>query len=464
VPGLTFREFLAFSVRIKNARLSSSEQTKRLNYLISVFDLESCLHTIIPEEPPSRGIAGFEFRKLQIAAEIADLPLVMLVDEPTLTFDPMLSYSIFQCLKKLCNAGHILICSMITAFPQEVSLVSTVVVLSDGYSILSTSPDNIVPYYCQDEMGYEIKEGIELLDFVNDIATGVERSAKHRAAFLPSVMQEIFERSQYFVGPTRNVRRSVYSLPQGAFLSAFFPEFFKYYGYLRIGNTTNRVKRAAVIIERAIVSKVKDVEIIKKAIGASIICALLVGYLQWNQGDYGSYTMSLLGLPYLNTANISSLLFFSCALNSAFAVLEIGPLCLKVEYFRYEQRNGVALTPIFLLSALISDMPFTLLYSYIFATIVYFMSTMHYGYGNYNYFVSVLMMLAIIGKMTTIFLAAAIGKEWRVRNLFLIFIVFEVFLSGFPFHLSNLDSFLSTMAQINPIRYLRLDLVYFLKM
>lgn len=262
---------------------------ERVHELVQLFNLSSCKNHVMPAFPEERGESSGDMRRLAIAMEVADLPPLIVIDEPTKGLDVALSMNIMSCIHNLAKKGHIVVCSMSKPFAQEMEAIDRVVLLSEGWSIFTGSRNQIKPFFTSKEMGYELRKDVELTDFLIDVADGVERPANTRAAELPFIMQQKYEESDYC--------KSVPNYTD-VFISAFDSRYFAAFGYGRLDEPIYALRRLITVTKRAIVTKVKDSEQFKFNIMAPIIVGLFYGYLNYNTGSYGNYCSSLMGKRY----------------------------------------------------------------------------------------------------------------------------------------------------------------------
>lgn len=422
IPGLTYFETMRYAARLKLAsqNLSSSEIDARVLDIINILDLGHAKTRVIPEFPESRGEIGRDMRLLSIAIEIMALPALVVIDDPVLEIDAGIATKIFRCLYTLAQRGHIIVCSMPKPNPSIVPYIDNVILLSDGYSVYSSSIKNLEKFFCSRGVGYSLRKDVDIMDFVLDIASGTERPESSRVAVTPIMLKELYEQSQFFDSP----------MPSVDAVSVFSPNFFQLWGYARFDNPLIMMKRTYVIIDRALLSKVKDVETIKRSLGSSIILSCVIGYVQFNQGSYGYYSMTLLRFPYLGTANVTALLFFVNIFVFVQPVLNVHVICQKLQVFRYEQASRNCTSLSFAIATVISDVPFTILYALVFASTCYFLSDLNKGYGNYFFFVVVLCMIANIGLGTALMLSTILIREIPVRDMYFLFTFLMVMLSG----------------------------------
>lgn len=435
---------IRFAVELRvDPNLVNVEQ--RTEDIITIMNLHRCKNLRIPEFPPTRGDTGCEMRRLSIALEIVHLPPLIVLDEPTLDFEPAISGKIMACLKALTQRGHIVICSMSRPSTVEFGMLDRVVMLSEGYTIFSGPPLAIDTHFCSSEMGYVRKKGVELGDFALDICSGIERPDTMRVAELPSIMQEKFEASNLFVSPSAaNVATDCH---------AFTAEFFKGLGFLaNVPPFRVQMRRFFVVLRRAILTKFKDTVSLRAVFMASFVLSTVVGYLQYGQGNYGNYCLSIIGVPFRNTTNVGSLIFFVSLFTQCFFFVDAHAHCQKLQLFRYEQAAGCGNAPAFFLAMVISEVPFALFFGFIFGNILFNMAQLYGDAADYGYFISVMVMAALVGLSTTVMFCTLFKKELAVRDMFFLSLAIVILLSGFPFTQPNMPGYMVTFSQIIPTR------------
>eukprot|EP01039_Chlorochromonas_danica_P008620 gene8620-9499_t len=424
-PGLSYLETLRFAVQLRlktadDSAITSSMVEERVNELIQLFNLSHCKDHKMPAYPEERSESGGDMRRLAIAMECANLPPLIVIDEPTKGLDVALSLNIMYCVQSLAKRGHIVVCSMTKPFAQEMEMVGRIMLLSEGWTIFDGSKRTITPFFTSPLMGYDLRKDVDLADFLLDVADGTERPVNSRAADLPFIMQQKFEESDY-------CRPVTISTPHA--ISAFHKDFFFLMGYARFDKPQYALRRLLTNIKRAIYTKAKDPEQFKLNIAAPIVVSITYGYINYGTSSYGNFTTSLLGLPYPQTAN------------------------LKVEVFRYEQLSGITTSFAFILSAIISEVPYTVIGSLIASSIIYGLADLGAHQTDELFYIQTLILLGLLGISGAYMLALLIRKELLIRDFLLITITLCAMLSGFPVQLSTMPWYISRCAGINPLRW-----------
>lgn len=451
IPGLTYYEMIYYAAELRCSAYVTDKSSswsifirKRVEEVLDIMDLQSCRSNVIPEYPVTRGEHGCELRRLNIATEIVTFPHLIAIEDPTLDLELPYALKIYGRLKLLARRGHAIVCTMDKPSSIVYSQLDHVVLIAGGYSITSVPAMSIESYFTDKDLGYSRRKGTDLIDFVYDIASGVERSTTRRVADSSFALHEKFEVSSYYKKPSVVDGFSYSALPTEQGL--------KYYGY-KIDGPSLLAYRTYIALCRALRVKFREIEIIKKTFGSSILVGLVVGYLQWNQGSYGIYTMTIVQVPYPQTANITAVLFFISIFVFVQQALNVHVICKKFEQFRTEQLVKCTPTLSFVIATALSEGPFVVFSAFIFANLIYWMTSMNNGSDNYFYFCNVLVMVSLVGLSTTAMMTGVLRREFVVRDMYLLFSFLMVLISGFPFQLPGVRDYIADIAVINPTRW-----------
>ena len=521
IPGLTYISALRYAAQLRMSceadgskkNVGKEEIEERLTDVLKLMNLWGCRNETLPEsddEIPERGQLAAQLRRLSIAAEIINFPPLIIIDDPAANLEPALALGIVRSLKALAMRGHIVLIALPKPAPHILSLVDKLVVIGKGVSLYSSPPQDIKTFFCSGSNGYQLKPGVDLMDWVLDIASGIERSAIHRGRDMnPYVLQRIFESSPFFIerkhlellgyesannsltnsrhgdsvdsfsalDTSADIEASVYSnqYSSNSFgekakytdsdkahsekvwaqcgVSSFHASNTKFYGYLKFDNVSVLLYRIQVVCIRAFHAKLKEKQNLKKMLGGSVMVGLFIGYLQFRVCHFGKYTMNLLKFPYVNASNATALMFFLGAFVFTQQVLNVQLVCRKVNVFRQEQASGFCSSPAFALASAISEIPFSISYGLIFSYIVYFMSQLNFGWQNLGFFTLLMSCVSIIGLQTAYLFAVLLRHEIVVRDMFLLVVFLQLMLSGFPFQLPVIVPQMKDISQLIPIRW-----------
>lgn len=450
MTGLTYEETLFYAATLrmtgelqslkaanKNTYVSTWRQiiSERVEKILTIMNLQNCRQKRIEDKPAMRGIEGGELRRLSIAVQIIHLPPIIIIDNPSLELETTIAVEIFQTLKVVAAHGHVVVCSMAKPSQRIFNMFDSVVLMSQGFSIYAGPIVDASKFFCSSTLGYEVKENVDTVDFLVDISSGTERSAKSREAISPFVLQNTFEMSPIYEAPA--LSKNAISFLSKKKIDSFDVIWF----------------RTTASISRALKVKWRDTDTTKKIIGSSILAGLFTGYLQFGQGNIGNYSLSLLKLPYATTSNITALLFFSSGFIFSQQAVNVHVICQRLLVYRYEQSAKCCPTASFTIAFLISEIPFVLFSTLIFGTLIFFLGKLGFGIGDYMFFIESMWSIALIGLIVATLFASLFVYEYTVRELYIASTFFMLLISGFPFQLTNITPFFSGISVLNPVRW-----------
>ena len=123
----------------------------------------------------------------------------------------------------------------------------------------------------------------------------------------------------------------------------------------------------------------------------------------------------------------------------------------KLRLFKYE--SSYCRPVVFGVATLVSETVFTAFFAFTLSNFIYFMGTLGRSTEEYFYFIGVQQLTAYIGLATAMFLSALILREIAVREVFLMLLFIQLFLSGFPFQLPDITDYMSDVSKLNPMRW-----------
>ena len=394
---------------MQNSRgLSSSEMANqrehRIADILEVMNLTWCKDRVIAERPTARGQLGGELRKILIAVEIISLPPVILLADITEGLDSTVSMDIVHTLRELSRRGHTVVSSFSKIFPQELSYFDKVTLISRGYSIFSSSPENVNAYFSS--INFALAPDTDVAEFLLDVGNGTERPIGERTAPESSSLQASFEQSDYYDqfrlesasdSHSSSILSTKRNNPNGLF---------------NIGN-------ALTVLERALYCKLKEKEVLRKSFGASVGLSLFFGYFCWKMGSSTDTLLDSMHFPRSETSTLTSCLYLSTAIQVGLQVINVHIINQKQKVFRYERESGVCSLPSFLFASIISELPFAILFSLIYSVVVYYMCNLGNGFEDLRIWSGILLMSTVIGLLTVLLFTSNLRAEIAVRDCFL---------------------------------------------
>jgi ABC-type multidrug transport system ATPase subunit/ABC-type multidrug transport system permease subunit len=439
----------AARLRLDLDQLSSEDAKKKVNqtvlHLLDIMELGWCKDRVISEQATLRGSIAGELRRLSLAIEFISLPPILILHDPTNDLEALVAAKVMECLRKFSDKGH----TVISTFPkpsyQVLNQLTQVVLLSQGRSIYAGENKNITNFFCSDPLGFTLKAGVEVSDFLMDIANGVERPTGSRTAPSSEVLQSQFESSQYCEDPNPS--------PEAKTISVLPIDIVPYYGFFDHSESWRLLKKTGIVIERAFFVKSREFQVLRKSFGASVVLGLFFGYFLWNAGNFGDYCMSMVQIPYPLVTTLAACFFLFVAVLFALQVINVHIICQKLQVFRYERSAKCCPTIGFWLAMILSELPFTVFFGLIFSNISYWMGSLHTGVDNYFFYMGVHVFVSIIGLTSALMLASVTRREIVVRDFFLFCLFMNSMTSGFMFQQPNMEDSIVKISQINPLRW-----------
>jgi ABC-type multidrug transport system ATPase subunit len=450
LPGLTYYETLSYAARLRMRNpggLSSSQMASaredRVADILEVMNLTRCKDRVIAYRPTARGSIGGELRKIAIAVEIVSLPSVIVMEDITEGLDVVVSAEIVSTLATLASRGHTVVSSFAKIHPEEIDKFDKITLISKGYSIYSSSPQNVSPYFSN--INFECLHDTDVAEFLLDVGNGTERPLGERRAVDASSLQAQFEESDFYQQYRAASSGSGYSSPV----------LHVYHGGFSISSDfVFGLKNAFIVMERAWCLKFKEVEVLKKSFGASVFLSLFFGYFGWQLGSATEYTVGLIPFPYSEVSTTTSLMYICTAVQLGMQVLNVHIFYQKQKVFQYEREGGVVSLPSFIASSLITEIPLAAFFSFIFSTIVFFMVDLGSGLDNYLWWIGVLQLTACIGVMIVLVFTSILKHEIAIRDVFLFCLISMIWTGGFMYPQSVLNDWVLKIANINPLRWI----------
>jgi ATP-binding cassette, subfamily G (WHITE), member 1 len=138
---LTLRETMNFSMKLKTGNaFNKQKREKKIMMILENLGLEMHVNTFVDR------LSGGQMKRLSIALELVDDPLILFLDEPTTGLDSSASTQCIKLLKKLALEGRTIICTIHTPSALLFEMFDHLYALADGNCIYQGSVKNVVPF------------------------------------------------------------------------------------------------------------------------------------------------------------------------------------------------------------------------------------------------------------------------------------------------------------------------------
>lgn len=170
---LTLRETMNFSMKLKTGRaMNQQTRDKKIALILENLGLELHADTYVGN------LSGGQQKRLSIALELVDDPLILFLDEPTTGLDSSSSTQCIQLLQKLAQDGKTIVCTIHTPSALLLKKFNHLYALADGNCIYQGSSSNIVPFL--QELDLVCPETFNPADFLLEIANNDYGLQNHR--------------------------------------------------------------------------------------------------------------------------------------------------------------------------------------------------------------------------------------------------------------------------------------------
>ncbi|KAJ3184057.1 hypothetical protein HDU85_001908 [Gaertneriomyces sp. JEL0708] len=128
--------------------MNDNEKSRRVDEVVDMVNLSSCLDTpILPPGTPG-GISGGQLRRVTIALQLLKMPPILYLDEPTSGLDAETSYEIVQCLKRISLTGRHSVILTIHMPRREIwDAFDQVVIMASGRVCAAGPPHSVTHHF-----------------------------------------------------------------------------------------------------------------------------------------------------------------------------------------------------------------------------------------------------------------------------------------------------------------------------
>ncbi|CAF0893876.1 unnamed protein product [Adineta steineri] len=164
IASMTTREHLHFNAMLRlNRDVTKEERIKRVDELLDFLNLKKAEKTIIGEPGRIKGLSGGEKRRLLFASEVMTDPPLLFADEPTSGLDGSMAFTICDAMRKLCNQGKTIVCTIHQPSSEIFQLFDTLYLLAEGRVAYFGSRKKVEGFFSG--LGYVAPDNYNLSDF-----------------------------------------------------------------------------------------------------------------------------------------------------------------------------------------------------------------------------------------------------------------------------------------------------------
>eukprot|EP01094_Clydonella_sp_ATCC50884_P008030 TRINITY_DN1730_c0_g1_i1.p1 TRINITY_DN1730_c0_g1~~TRINITY_DN1730_c0_g1_i1.p1 ORF type:complete len:924 (-),score=296.47 TRINITY_DN1730_c0_g1_i1:15-2654(-) len=433
-PTMTVRETFMFSSKLRNhALVSEMQKEERVDLVLDLLGLSHVADTVVGNEL-LRGVSGGEKKRVSIGVELVNAPGILFLDEPTTGLDAAAAIEVVQHLRHIADAGVPVICSLLQPSQDIFDLFDSILVLNEREMTYFGPMSEVLDYY-EETAGYRCPTGKNVAEFLLEIHTEKAQQYKISEASAPvGMFPMLFQSSVQYDELGSRLWKGIAPADPSTVTHLHSESPF----------ATPVPFQAIQCTLRAVKNMVRNPAALRTRGIRSLIMGLLLGSLFW-----------MMPSDQKGANNRISLLFFCITFTSMGSVASIPQVCEERRVFYHQRASHFYQTISYFISAVLVDIPLSIVESFIFTGLVFWMTGMNssgYGWHFLMYF-GVLFITNMVAKQFCRMCAAAtpsIQIASRIApGLLSIWLVF----AGFLIPRNTIPAGWIWMNYISPFRY-----------
>ncbi|KAK6640358.1 hypothetical protein RUM44_012051 [Polyplax serrata] len=456
LPHLTVLEAMTVSANLKLGKeVKDAEKQVVIEEILEALGLVECSQT------RTLNLSGGQRKRLSIALELVNNPPVMFFDEPTSGLD---SSSCFQCislLKSLSRGGRTIICTIHQPSARIFEMFDYLYTLADGQCLYQGSIPGLVPFLSS--MGLDCPNYHNPADFVMEVATGEHGDCAQRLVVavadgkcgslnmkevqqtpteIPEGTTKIF-RPQLNGSVNKTSTSTTLTVPVTCASSLLdSDESLNRNRKQKIGFPTSSWTQFYILLKRTFLTILRDKTLTRIRLISHIIVGLLIGFIYEGIGNDAFKVLSNSGCMFIAvlflifTAMMPTILTFP----------------MERTIFVREHLNYWYSLKSFYLAKTTADIPFQVLFSIVYVTIIYFMTSQPLDASRFVMVLCVCILTSLVSQSIGLLIGAAMNVQNGVYLGPVCTVPFILF-SGFFVNFDTIPKYLHWLTYISFIRY-----------
>mgnify|MGYP003386410010 CR=1 FL=1 len=336
----------------------------------------------------NKGISGGQCKRLSIAIEIVNLPLLIFLDEPTTGLDSSMALEVMQVVKKLTQESRTCISTIHQPSPDVFDLFDLVTVLVNGRLIYFGPGGDLTSYFTGNVLQYDLEKGKPIVEFVMDICGGAEIPRNMEEPRSEDELMHTYEKSKYPALCSPHER-----LGLNAPLTTHLRK-----------HATNRVTEIKMLLHRSYTVQMADKGFAKRSIIRNLIIAGVSAFLYAGRGNLKPPLYSSSENPTSHQLTMTTILFFLVLYSNMSNNHSVPVIANRISLFRRELASYAYAASSYWIVMLLEYVPLLFISHTVFVTLIYFALEFPLDFGYYIYFSFAL----FFGVMTSYYMALAI--------------------------------------------------------
>jgi ABC-type multidrug transport system ATPase subunit len=427
---MTVYEALCMSaqLRLPNS-IDMNEKKDKIEQVLEWLDLSGCRDTIVGNSL-KRGISGGERKRLAIGMEMITNPSVIFLDEPTSGLDSFTAFSVIEKLKSLTSQNNIhrtIVSTIHQPSSQMFYLFDKLIFLQDGKILYNGDISSVVGYF--KGLGFPCPEYTNPADFL--FLTVCNKFAVNETEKLhPELIEKRLD-----------IVRNAFSVEEEpieeSLVGAIVPSAIIY--------KSNFLEQFTFLFYRAFRNSIRNKLLFQVKIIQCVVISVFVGltYFQIPKRDSMAQIQDRSGVLFFMVLNN--------VFSSTFGILNV--FTAEKQVFVREYISNYYGLPAYFLSKTCVELPFTLLFSFITATAIYFMIGLVNSVSKYFIFSTIMMLTSIIGMSLGIFFASLFDEFTLALSITPLVLLPLMLFSGLYMNVGTIPVYFYWIQYISPMKY-----------
>ncbi|XP_045494721.1 ATP-binding cassette sub-family G member 1-like [Colias croceus] len=375
-------------------------------------------------------LSGGQRKRLSIALELINNPLVMFLDEPTTGLDSSSCSQVVQLCQNLAQQGRTIVCTVHQPSASLFALFDHVYVLAAGHCLYQGTTKNLVPYL--EEAGVPCPLYHNPADYVIELASG--EYGEDKIEILTNKAEN---------GKAHNWFEDPESIPTMENLRRIYP--LSAMKELDAGcgaEETSQANQRSVLIKRGFMKAKRDTTLTYLRFMVNVVVGIMLGTLFINAGNEGSRVLDNYNLLFaiLMHHMMSPMMLTILTFPSEMSIL------LKEHFNRWYSLGS------YYISVTIVDLPISIVSCFVFSVIVYTMSSQPLDPARFAMFFTISLYTVLVAQSFGLMVGAVFNV---VNGTFLgpTLSVPMMMFSGFGVRLRDLPPYLYWGSYVSYLRY-----------
>ncbi|XP_049867817.1 ATP-binding cassette sub-family G member 1 [Pectinophora gossypiella] len=375
-------------------------------------------------------LSGGQRKRLSIALELINNPLIMFLDEPTTGLDSSSCSQVVQLCRSLAHQGRTIVCTVHQPSASLFALFDHVYVLAAGRCLYQGTTRNLVPYL--DQAGIPCPIYHNPADYIIELASGEYGEDK---LTLLTTKAENGRALEWFEHPD--------SIPSMEGLRKQYPlSLLKEEDSHNGDEETSQSNQRSVLIKRGFMKAKRDSTMTHLRLMVNVVVGIMLGALFINAGNEGSRVLENYNLLFaiLMHHMMSPMMLTILTFPSEMSVLS------KEHFNRWYSLGS------YYISITIVDLPVSIVSCFIFSVIVYTMSSQPLDIVRFLMFFAISLYTVLVAQSVGLMIGAVFNV---VNGTFLgpTLSVPMMMFAGFGVTLRDLPSYLYWGSYVSYLRY-----------